>query len=337
MTADARPRAVLVFPGRGAYGPTSLGSLSTDHPLVAVADHIRAELGLDSLASLDAAETFDPAVHLRPSNNGPLTWLASMLDAERALADHRVVAVIGNSPGWFAALAVANALDPADAFRIVQGLAFLQEEGADTGAGGGQLIYPRLDIDWQPMPEWDAALNAMSEDGGEVFPSVDLGGFVILAGTDEGIDRVAGRLPAVELGERQYPLRLGFHVPYHTPLQDAVAAAAVTRFADLPWEVPQLTLIDGRGERFTPWTTDPAELAAYTLGEQLVSPYRFALGARVALREYAPDVLVLPGPGNTMGGVMGQVVVTEGYRGLRTRADFEAAQAGPAPLVLSMR
>jgi len=89
--------------------------------------------------------------------------------------------------------------------------------------------------------------------------------------------------------------------------------------------------------RFTPWTTDPDELRSYTLGEHLVTPYRFAAGARVALREYAPEVVVLPGPGNTMGGVMGQLVVTEGYRGLRTKADFEAAQAGPAPLVLSMR
>ncbi len=337
MTADDRPRAVLVFPGRGSYGPTSLGSLPADHPLVAVADGVRAELGLDSLAALDAASAFEPKIHLRPSNTGPLAWLVSMLDAERALADHRVVAVIGNSPGWFAALAVAKALNAGDAFRLVQGIALLQEEAVDTGAGGGHLIYPRLDSDWQPMAEWIAALDAAGDDGGEVFPSVDLGGFVILAGTDAGIDRVAGRLPAVELGERQYPLRLAFHIPYHTPLQDAVAASAAVRFTDLLWRVPQLTLIDGRGERFTPWTTDPAELAAYTLGEHLVGQYRFALSARVALREYAPDVLVLPGPGNTMGGVMGQLVVTEGYRGLRTRSEFEAAQAGPSPLVLSMR
>ena len=337
MITDQRPRAVLVFPGRGSYGPTSLGSFPADNRLVAVADGVRVELGLDRLAVLDAAEAFDPKIHLRPSNTGPLTWLASMLDAERALADHRVVAVIGNSPGWFAALAVAGALDAADAFRLVQGIALLQEEAVDAGAGGGHLIYPRLDSDWQPMAEWIAALDAVGEDGGEVFPSVDLGGFVILAGTDAGIDRVAGRLPSVELGERRYPLRLAFHVPYHTPLQDAVAASAAARFTNLSWRLPRLTLIDGRGERFTPWTTDPAELAAYTLGEQLVSPYRFALSAHVALREYAPDVLVLPGPGNTMGGVMGQLVVTEGYRGLRTRADFEAAQAGPKPVVLSMR
>jgi hypothetical protein len=29
-------------------------------------------------------------------------------------------------------------------------------------------------------------------------------------------------------------------------------------------------------------------------------------------------------------------VVAEGYHGLRTRADFESAQAGGSPLVLSM-
>jgi len=32
-----------------------------------------------------------------------------------------------------------------------------------------------------------------------------------------------------------------------------------------------------------------------------------------------------------------QIIVTEGYRGLRSRAEFEAAQAGPSPLLLSMR
>ena len=57
----------------------------------------------------------------------------------------------------------------------------------------------------------------------------------------------------------------------------------------------------------------------------------------MALREYAPDLLVLTGPGNTLGGVTGQLVVAEGYHGIRTRADFESAQSGASPLVLSMR
>jgi hypothetical protein len=58
---------------------------------------------------------------------------------------------------------------------------------------------------------------------------------------------------------------------------------------------------------------------------------------RVALREHAPDLLVLTGPGNSLGGVCGQLVVAEGYRGIGTRAELEAAQAGPEPVLLSMR
>jgi hypothetical protein len=48
-------------------------------------------------------------------------------------------------------------------------------------------------------------------------------------------------------------------------------------------------------------------------------------------------VVLLPGPGGSLGAACAQIIVTEGYRGLRSRAEFEAAQAGPAPLLLSMR
>jgi malonyl CoA-acyl carrier protein transacylase len=332
---DELPRAVLVLPGRGAYTAASLGSLAAEHPFVQRAEALRADLGLDSLLALDAADEFDGAVHLRPANASPLIWLISLLDAERAMADHRVVAVLGNSLGWYTALTVGDALDFDDAFQLVQGIALLQEQASADGRGG-QVIYPRFGADWQPAPELAAAIDAALVDGGEVFPSVDLGGYLVLAGTDAGIDRLLETLPPVQIGERHFPLRLAFHGPYHTPLLTPVAEAAAARFGSLGWRAPSLTLIDGRGVRVTPWATDSADLARYTLGEQLITPYDFAAGARVALREYAPEVLVLAGPGNTLGGVVGQLVVAEGYHGLRTRADFESAQAGDAPLVLSM-
>src|SRR5688572_14621887 len=119
-TIDDRPRAVLVLPGRGAYTAASLGSLRADAPLVQRAESLRAEMGLDSLLALDAADEFEPAVHLRPANASPLIWLISLLDAQRAMADHRVVAIIGNSLGWYTALAAAEALNFDDAFHLVQ-------------------------------------------------------------------------------------------------------------------------------------------------------------------------------------------------------------------------
>jgi [acyl-carrier-protein] S-malonyltransferase len=335
VTIDDLPRAVLVLPGRGAYTAASLGSLPAEAPLVQRAESLRAEMGLDSLLALDSANEFEAAVHLRPANAAPLIWLISLLDAQRAMADHRVVAIIGNSLGWYTALAAGEALNFDDAFHLVQGIALDQEEAAS--AGGGQVIYPRSGVDWQPDPQLAAAIDAALSDGAEVFPSVDLGGYLVLAGTDAGISRLLEELPPVQLGERLFPLRLAFHGPYHSPLLSGVAKAAAERFTALDWQAPTVTLIDGRGVRFTPWATDPVELARYTLREQLVTPYGFATGARVALREYAPQVLVLTGPGNTLGGVTGQLVVAEGYHGIRTRADFESAQDGESPLVLSMR
>lgn len=344
---DELPRAVLILPGRGAYTASTLGTIPADHRLVQEAESLRAEMGLDSLLALDAADRFTPEVHLRPANASPLIFLASLLDAERAAADHRLIAVIGNSLGWYTALTVGGALDFADGFRLVQGIALLQEEAVAAGVSGGQLIYPRVGADWQPVEEYAAAVEAAlingagagdgAADSDRAYPSVDLGGYVVLAASEAGIARLLDVLPPVRIGERQFPLRLAYHGPYHTPLLADLASAARARFSTLDWRAPSVTLIDGRGARFTPWATNPVELAWYTLGDQIVTPYGFATSARVALREYAPDVLVLTGPGNTLGGVTGQLVVAEGYRGIRTRADFESVQSGPSPLVLSMR
>ena len=57
----------------------------------------------------------------------------------------------------------------------------------------------------------------------------------------------------------------------------------------------------------------------------------------MALREYAPDIILLPGPGASLGEVCAQLIVAEGYRGIRTRAEVEAEQAGSTPILLSMR
>ena len=333
----AMPRAVFACPGRGAYTAASLGSLPVRHPWVRRADELRAEMALPSLIELDGAGRFDPALHLLPVHAAPLTWLVSLLDLERAAADYRPAAVVGNSLGWYTALTAAGSLDFDEGFRLVQELALLQQEPLPQDGPGGQVIYPRHDPDWQPDPALERAIDAALHDGGEVFPSVDLGGYVVLAGTETGVGRLLADLPPVRLGERMYPLRLARHGPYHTPLVEHVAAAARERLAGLRWRAPEVTLIDGRGARFSPWSTDPGELAAYTLGAQVVSPYRFDTSIRVALREYAPDVLVLPGPSNSLGAIVGQLVVAEGYRGIRSRTDFEAVQSGPEPVVLSMR
>ena len=331
-------RAAVAFPGRGSYGPASLGSLPATHPWVRRADELRRASGLPPLSEIDGADRFSPAVHLRPSNAWPLTLLVSLLDAERIADDHEVVVVVGSSTGWYTALVASGALGFDDAFRLVQEMANAAEDPLADDASPSELVYPLTDDGWDPDESRSAAVDAAVADAGDrAARALELGSFSVVAGTTEAIERVSQALPPVTVGGRAYPLRLGAADAWHTPMRSAAAASASERIGALSWDRPNVTLVDGRGARFTPWSTDPAALAAHTLVELPAAPYDFARAFRVALREYAPDVVLLPGPGASLGAACAQLIVAEGYRGIRSRAEFEAAQAGPSPILLSMR
>jgi [acyl-carrier-protein] S-malonyltransferase len=327
-------RAALLLPGRGSYTKRSLGSLPAAHPLLDAAEALRREYGLVSLRELDRAKAFHPPAHLRPENAAPLIYLVSMLDVEGARGPYRFVCAGGNSMGWYTALAAAGALSFEDGFRLVQEMALLQQEHAD----GGQVLYPLVDADWKPDPALrEIVERALSTSGGEAFWSIRLGGYAVLAGTERGVEHLLRALPPMEMGPSAYPFRLAQHGPYHTPLLREVAEKAARSLARLAWRAPELALVDGRGVRWSPWSTDPAALRDYTLGAQVTTPYDFAASLRVVLREHAPDRLVLPGPGNTLGAICGQALVAEGWRGIRSRADFERVQSGDAAIVDSVR
>jgi len=343
-------RYAIICPGRGSYTESSLGTLTAAlskggraAELVQEADELRRSYNLTSLAELDGAERFSAARHLRPANVSALIFVATILDVEEsrwAHADDELVGICGNSMGWYTALAAASALSFADGFSLVQEMAIMQE----SQRGGGQLLYPVVDENWQPDPERKRAVeDALASSHGKAFPSIDLGGLVVLAGSDTGITHLGRSLPPIApgtdntFGKHSYPLRLAQHGPYHSRLLSDVAFRAQSQLANLDWRRPAVTMVDGRGTRFTPAATHPAELANYTLGHQVTRPFDFTRSVRTLLREQAPDRLVLPGPGNTLGGICGQILCIEGWRGIHTRADFNAAQATDSPPVESMR
>lgn len=327
-------RAALFCPGRGSYTKKSLRSLPPDHEWVLLADALRAQYDLPPLTALDGAPKFDPPLHLQPQHVSPLIYVATMLDAAQAKREYEAVCVGGNSMGWYSALAVAGALSFEDGFRLVQEMSILQQE---AGAGG-QVIYPVIDDQWRADPRLLLAVReALTSSNGEALPSIDLGGYAVLAGSEAGIEHLLKALPPVEMGPSLYPFRLAQHGPYHTPLLGPVAERAQATLLRLGFRAPEIALVDGRGALFSPWSSDPDAIAAYTLGAQIVEPYRFSASVRTALREYAPDRIVLPGPGNSLGGVCGQIVCAEGWRGVRTRDAFEAIQSTPEPIVHSMR
>ena len=111
-----RETVLVVCPGRGTYGANELGYLDRHHagdPLLAQFDQVRADRGAEALTTLDSAPAFSTKRHGSGENASPLIYAASLLDF-LALDPARceVVAVCGNSMGWYTALACAGAVLP---------------------------------------------------------------------------------------------------------------------------------------------------------------------------------------------------------------------------------
>ena len=148
-----RQTAVVVAPGRGTYNRSELGYFTRRHPgragLLARFDDFRKEAGQEPISTLDGAEQFSNARHTRGDNASALIHAcayADFLSIDRDRFD--ILAVTGNSMGWYIALACAGALDEIAGFRVANTMGTLMQEHLI----GGQLVYPFLDDDWVPIP-----------------------------------------------------------------------------------------------------------------------------------------------------------------------------------------
>jgi hypothetical protein len=98
---------------------------------------------------------------------------------------------------------------------------------------------------------------------------------------------------------------------------------------------PKLPLVDGRGKVWTPFSTDPKELYQYTFDHQVTQTYDFTAALVVSLKEWAPDLLVLLGPGDNLGGAIGQTMVSINWKGIDSKRSFQARQKTD-PVLYSM-
>lgn len=334
----SRRRALVVCPGRGAYNREELGYLARHHAakreLLAMVDGYRARAGKPTVTALDGAASFSAATHLRGDNASPLIYAcayADHLDIDRDGFD--VVAVTGNSMGWYVALACAGAVEAQAGLAIVDTMgALMHAHGV-----GGQLLYPVVGEDWLEPPGWrrellDLLAEVDARPGCSASLSIDLGGMLVFAGDEPGLAALTAALPPLA---GRYPLRLPGHAAFHAPLQAPVAALGRDALGVDLFGSPSIPLIDGRGHIWRPRETRSAELRAYTLGEQVTAPYDFARAVRTGLREFAPDALIVLGPGTTLGGAVAQTLVAQRWRGLVDKAAFQAVQR-IAPFMLSM-
>lgn len=328
-----KQRALVVAPGRGTYNKEEFGYLHRYHShktgLLAEFDALRQDAGQPTLTELDATGRYSMSRHGRGDNASALIHACALADFHSINRDKfDVVAITGNSMGWYIALAAGGALNQPDGFRLVNTMGTLMHEAMI----GGQMLYPVVDDDWREIPGKQAEILALIDATDGLYLSIDLGGMLVLAGTPDALAEAERHLPPT--GGR-FPMRLSNHAAFHSPLQAPVATQGQAALPAGMFGQPQLPLIDGRGQIWFPLMTDPGDLRDYTLGHQVIAPYDFSRAVRNGMFEFAPDVVIILGPGRTLGGAVAQSLIGCGWQGLDSKTGFQERNR-KAPIILSM-
>jgi [acyl-carrier-protein] S-malonyltransferase len=213
--------------------------------------------------------------------------------------------------------------------QLVTDMAQLTADGA-----GAQFIYPVIDDNWQTDTQRYALVQqqlALHKD--QLFMSIMYGGYAVLAGSEAAVKAAMAALPPCD---DRFPLLLPGHAAFHTGFMQAASDKALALWPAARFNQPQLPLIDGRGQIWPNFGCDLAALQRYTLQHQVCQSYDFSKALQVAVKEFAPEHIILPGPGAGLGGAVAQSLIQIGWHGLTSKQDFVAAQQSAEPYVLSM-
>lgn len=339
MTNSAnKKRAVVVCPGRGTYNKDELGYFHRYHSdkmnLLDTVDSYRAQQQQITIAELDKADAYNMRQHTAGENASALIYACAMGDFLSINQDEfEIVAVTGNSMGWYIALAVAQALNSENSIHLINTMGSMMKNGLI----GGQVIYPLVDDNWC----WDSAKESeisaiVSElnqrEGVEIYTSIKLGGFIVFGANAAGLTALENTLPPLD---NRYPMKLFNHAAFHTPLLKDTSEKALQELPASLFQTPCLPLIDGRGHIWQPYATDTSQLHDYTLAHQVYEHYDYTTAVQVAVKEFAPDNLIILGPGATLGGATAQSLIQLDWQNISDKSSFIERQKSE-PFILAM-
>ncbi len=324
-----KKRAVVIFPGRGSYNKSELGVIQShykDHPFLNDYDQYKVQNNNPTITELDGANVFQRNIHYHGPNSAALIHCCSYLDYLNINQEnYEIVAITGNSMGWYLACHAAGALEDQHAFEFIETMASITNNPI-----GGQLIYPITNQDWIVDYEIKQLVNEKIDDS-KIFLSIDYGGFYILAGKKESLNILMKKLPARDI----YPQILPGNSAFHTPLLQDAAHKAQEIISCQVFKAPQIPLIDGRGKIWSPHSTTIEEFYHYTTFNQVISTYYFSLAIQKCYREFAPDVFILTGPGSYTAGAVARSLIELNDGPWKDKKSF-LAQQKEKPIVLSM-
>lgn len=333
-----KQRALVICPGRGTYNKEELGYLHRYHQerlgILTEIDKQRSELNQPTVSALDAAENYNLKQHSAGENASSIIYACAKADFMQINRERfEIAAITGNSMGWYITCAVADSLSPGYGAHLINTMGSMMVDGLI----GGQSIYPIVDDDWVASPilekhvsEAIAAINRI--EGCELYVSIRLGGYVVFGGNDKALKLLPEYLPNIN---DTYPMRLFNHAAFHTPLLDGIAKKAQSLMQSDIFAKPTIPMVDGRGNIWQPYSCNEKALHRYTLGTQVKDVYDYSKAIEVSIKEFAPDKIIILGPGATLGGATAQVLIKHNWYDLHSKADFIQRQKTD-PVILSM-
>ena len=195
---------------------------------------------------------------------------------------------------------------------------------------GGQLIYSLVDENWRVNEAKKKSVLIEIKNVG-AYVSIYLGGYLVIGGEQSALDTLLKTLPTKD----NYPFQLPFHAAFHTPLLEPISQKAFELLPQSIFQKPTIPLVDGQGHIWSPYSSDIEELYRYTLGHQVTNAYDFSTSITVSMKEFCPDKLVLLGPGNTLGGAIGQIMINNNWLDINSKKAFSSRQKKD-PYLISM-
>ena len=316
-----KKRIIVVCPGRGTYTRETSGYLAkygkfrTDQ--ISWMDKKRENEGLPSLSYLDL-KPFQSKIHMAGENASTLIFACSISDFSFIdQKKYEVVSIIGNSMGWYTTLVLGNVLSIKQGYELIHTMGSMMINQII----GGQIIYPVVDDNWIGNKEKKTNIISQVKNAG-CYISIELGGYVVIGGEQKSLDFLLKKLPKKE----HYPFQLPYHAAFHTPLLKSISEKAFNLISPKNFQKPSIPIIDGKGNIWSPFSTNVDSLFEYTLGDQVSDVFNFSKAMSVALKEFCPDKVLLLGPGNSLGGVIGQILIKNKWNGITSKKHFSEQQ-----------
>ena len=305
-------KGFLLFPGQGSQvvGMAKDAHAAGGHA-VALFEEASEILGFDVA---DLVFNADAETLAKTENCQPALLVASLalLDTLRERRQFKVTGAAGLSLGEYTALAALEALDFADAVRLVRRRGELMEE---AGRGKDSGMASVLGLEAAAVEEVCAKVTASG--AGLVVPAnYNSPGQVAISGVRSGLAKAEEELKAAG-ARRVMPLNVSG--AFHSPVMESARRGLEAILADMSVRNPMAKFVNNADAAVM---TDP-EAIRESLARQLVSPVKWEQACRLIVGQ-GDTVFYEVGPGKVCAGLMKRIAPEATVVTVNSLADIDA-------------